>query len=81
MPLPRVITFDIFSALIDSRSGGGAALDELAARRSWPVSGADVYTRWDAINKESQRTCRSTLTAVPRKVGQNRFSCTEPPGA
>lgn len=58
MPLPRVITFDVFSALIDSRSGGGAVLDELAARRSWPVSGTDVYTRWDAINKESQRTCR-----------------------
>lgn len=62
MPLPRVITFDVFSALIDSRSGGGAALDELAARRSWPVSGTDVYTRWDAINKESQRTCRSWVT-------------------
>lgn len=57
-----VITFDLFSALIDSRSGGGAALDELAARRSWPVSGTDVYTRWDAINKESQRTCRSWIT-------------------
>ncbi|HEY3684715.1 MAG TPA: HAD family hydrolase [Streptosporangiaceae bacterium] len=62
MPLPRVITFDVFSALIDSRSGGGAALEELAARRSWPVSGTDVYSRWDAINKESQRTCRSWVT-------------------
>lgn len=60
--MPRIITFDIFSALIDSRSGGGAALDEVAARRSWPVSGTDVYTRWDAINKESQRTCRSWVT-------------------
>ena len=59
MPLARVITFDVFSALIDSRSGGGGALGELAARRSWPVSGTDVYARWDAINKESQRTCRS----------------------
>jgi len=62
MPLPRVITFDVFSALIDSRSGAGAVLDELAARRSWPVSGTDVYARWDAINKESQRICRSWVT-------------------
>ena len=59
MPLPRVITFDVFSALIDARSGGGAALDELAADRSWPVRGTDVYTRWDALNKEAQRTCRT----------------------
>lgn len=60
--MPSVITFDLFSALIDARSGGGAALDEPAARRSWPVSGTDVYVRWDAINKESQRTCRSWVT-------------------
>lgn len=59
MAVGRVVTFDVFSALIDSRAGGGAVLGELAARRSWPVSGTDVYTRWDAINKESQRTCRS----------------------
>lgn len=60
--MPAVITFDLFSALIDSRSGGGAALDELAARRSWPVRGTDVYARWDALNKEAQRTCRSWVT-------------------
>lgn len=62
MPVPRVNTFDVFSALIDSRSGGGAVLDDLAGRRSWPVSGTDVYVRWDAINKEAQRTCRSWVT-------------------
>ncbi len=54
MPLP-VITCDLFSALIDSRSGASAAL--AALDRPWPVPPAEVYDRWDATNKALQRDC------------------------
>ena len=46
-----VVTFDLFSALIDSRSGGGAALSRLARTHGWSVDGRHVYDRWDALNK------------------------------
>lgn len=49
--MPSVITFDLFSALIDARSGGGAALDAAAARRSWPVSG---YGRLRPLGRDQQ---------------------------
>jgi 2-haloacid dehalogenase len=49
------VTFDLFSALIDSRAGGSAALGALAAGRGWDVSGADLYDDWDASNKASQK--------------------------
>jgi 2-haloacid dehalogenase len=55
---PRWITFDLFSALVDSRTGGSATLGELAKQRGWPVSGAELYDRWDALNKESHLRCR-----------------------
>lgn len=58
MSQPRWITFDLFSALIDSRTGGSRVLGELAERRGWPVSGVDLFDRWDALNKESHRLCR-----------------------
>lgn len=50
-----VITCDLFSALLDSRTGGTAALAALA--RPWPVPPADVYDRWDATGKALQREC------------------------
>jgi len=50
-----LVTLDLFSALIDSRTGGSAALGRIAADRGWPVSGADLYDDWDARNKASQR--------------------------
>jgi 2-haloacid dehalogenase len=56
---PTVITFDLFSALIDSRSGAGLTFAALAAERGWPVSGSAVYDAWDERNKANQRTCRS----------------------
>jgi 2-haloalkanoic acid dehalogenase type II len=62
---PTVITFDLFSALIDSRSGAGLTFAALAAERGWPVPGSTVYDAWDARNKENQRTCR---TWVPYEV-------------
>ena len=49
--LSAVVTFDVFSALVDSRTGGGRYFQELAAARSWEVSAGQVYDRWDAINK------------------------------
>jgi 2-haloacid dehalogenase len=55
---PRWITFDLFSALIDSRAGGSRTLGELAEGRGWPVSGEDLYDRWDALNKEAHLRCR-----------------------
>ena len=53
-PLP-VVTCDLFSALLDSRSGATAAL--AALDDAWPVPPAEVYDRWDATNKGLQRDC------------------------
>jgi 2-haloacid dehalogenase len=52
-----VVTFDLFSALLDSRTGGAAALGPIAAARGWAVGGAELYDRWDAANKRAQRDC------------------------
>ena len=50
-----LITFDLFSALIDSRLGGSAVLDGLARARRWPADGGTVYDAWDRRNKAAQR--------------------------
>jgi 2-haloacid dehalogenase len=50
-----LVTCDLFSALIDSRSGGSAALGSIARARGWDVAGDELYDRWDAANKASQR--------------------------
>ncbi|HEU4512269.1 MAG TPA: hypothetical protein VFR87_04125 [Nocardioidaceae bacterium] len=66
MPAQRpVVTFDLFSALVDSRAGGAAALDEVGGSHGWRVTGEDVYDAWDARNKEAQRTC---TTWVPYRA-------------
>ena len=49
-----VVTFDLFSALIDSRSGGSAYYEQLARARDWQLSGEAAYDRWDAYNKDGQ---------------------------
>lgn len=54
MPQP-VVTCDLFSALLDSRSGATAALAGID--RAWPVPPAEVYDRWDATSKGLQRDC------------------------
>jgi 2-haloacid dehalogenase len=51
----RLVTFDLFSALIDSRMGASAVLDGLARARGWPIDGGVLYDVWDARNKTSQR--------------------------
>lgn len=49
------LTFDLFSALIDSRTGASAALAGIGARRGWRPDAAAVYDEWDARNKASQK--------------------------
>lgn len=56
---PHVVTFDLFSALVDSRTGASEAFDRLADAREWQVGGGEVYDDWDARNKQAQKACRS----------------------
>jgi 2-haloacid dehalogenase len=56
------VTFDLFSALIDSRTGGAVALAEIGGRRGWRPSAEAIYDDWDARNKASQK---STTEWVP----------------
>jgi 2-haloacid dehalogenase len=58
----RLVTLDLFSALIDSRTGGSTLLSRLAHERSWTVPGEAVYSMWDSINKELQRRCRTWIS-------------------
>ncbi|MGH8894885.1 MAG: HAD family hydrolase, partial [Actinomycetes bacterium] len=60
--MTTVVTFDLFSALLDSRTGGATALGGLAGDRGWPVAGTELYDAWDRHNKAAQREC---LTWVP----------------
>jgi 2-haloacid dehalogenase len=50
-----LVTFDLFSALIDSRAGGSAALGRIAAQHGWDVTGTELYDDWDSRNKASQK--------------------------
>lgn len=52
-----VVTFDLFSALLDSRDGGTRALAHIGSGRAWHVSPEAVYDRWDVLNKAAQRDC------------------------
>ncbi len=74
-----LITFDLFSALIDSRLGASAVLDGLSHARGWPLDGGAVYDEWDRRNKASQRDepawipfaehCRRALAATYAELG------------
>ena len=74
-----LVTFDLFSALIDSRTGGSAVLGRLAADRGWQVDGGRLYDEWDRRNKASQRDldrwvpfaehCRRALAAAYADLG------------
>ena len=47
-----LVTFDVFSALIDSRTGGSAYFaDRAVSYGGWAVTGQRVYDDWDAQNK------------------------------
>ena len=64
MSTQPVVTFDLFSALIDSRTGAGTVLASFAADRGWPVDGEAVYDRWDALVKQAHRDCRTWVPHV-----------------
>jgi 2-haloacid dehalogenase len=69
-----LVTFDLFSALIDSRTGASRGLGEIARDHGWDIPGDRLYDRWDAHNKASQRDldvwvpfaehCRRALAAT-----------------
>jgi 2-haloalkanoic acid dehalogenase type II len=53
--LRSLVTFDLFSALMDSRTGASRVLAEIAAAHGWPLAGTRLYDEWDRRNKASQR--------------------------
>ena len=53
----RTVTFDLFSALLDSRTGGSRGWQSVADRRGWSVPGEALYDEWDRRNKAAQRDC------------------------
>lgn len=57
-----IVTFDLFSALTDSRRGGSVFFAGLAARHGWALSGEQAYDCWDRHNKALQRTVRAPET-------------------
>jgi 2-haloacid dehalogenase len=69
-----LVTLDLFSALIDSRTGGSAALERITGG-----PGERLYDVWDSANKASQRDlatwvpfaehCRRALTAAYAELG------------
>ncbi|WNV75863.1 haloacid dehalogenase [Geodermatophilus sp. DSM 44513] len=72
-----LVTLDLFSALIDSRTGGSAALARITG-----APGERLYDVWDAANKASQRDepawvpfaehCRRALAAAYAELGVAR---------
>ena len=74
-----MITFDLFSALIDARTGASRVLAAIAAERRWPIDGERLYDEWDRRNKASQRDeqewisfaehCRRSLAAAYADLG------------
>jgi 2-haloacid dehalogenase len=74
-----LVTFDLFSALIDSRTGASRILGSISAERRWGIDGERVYDEWDRRNKASQRDerewipfaehCRHALMATYADLG------------
>jgi len=58
-----IVTFDLFSALLDTRTGAGAAFQALASSRGWSIDGLALYDRWDVHNKAAQRDAAQRLTS------------------
>ncbi|GIM62547.1 haloacid dehalogenase [Planomonospora venezuelensis] len=53
-----IVTFDLFSALTDTRTGASRTFAAIAAERGWDLSGETVYDTWDGHNKALQREAR-----------------------
>ena len=51
------VTLDVFSALIDTRTGGNRVFDEIAGRQRWALGGQALYRAWDREHKRLQREC------------------------
>ena len=51
----QTVTFDVYSALVDSATGGSRAFAALAEQRGWDADPHAAYARWDAICKTLQR--------------------------
>jgi 2-haloacid dehalogenase len=51
------VTLDVFSALIDTRTGGNGVFDEIAGRQRWALGGQALYRAWDREHKRLQREC------------------------
>jgi FMN phosphatase YigB (HAD superfamily) len=49
------VTIDLFSALVDSRSGAAPVLAALAADQGHAADGGELYDDWDARTKATQR--------------------------
>ncbi len=74
-----LVTFDLFSALIDSRTGASRVLTGIAAEHGWHLDGERLYDEWDRRNKASQRDepdwvpfaehCRRALAATYADLG------------
>ena len=56
-----LVTFDLFSALIDSRTGASRILRMISAERRWGIDGERIYDEWDRRNKASQRDERAWI--------------------
>jgi 2-haloacid dehalogenase len=89
LPTPRMlgagpetgplVTFDLFSALIDSRTGGARMFTGIAAQHGLSIAGERLYDEWDRRNKASQRDepewipfaehCARSLAATYRDLG------------
>jgi 2-haloacid dehalogenase len=74
-----LVTFDLFSALVDSRTGASRILGMISAERRWGFDGERIYDEWDRRNKASQRDeagwipfaehCRHALMATYTDLG------------
>jgi len=57
-----IVTFDLFSAMTDSRTGGSRTFGEIAVRHGWEHTGELLYDGWDTRNKAGQRTATAPTT-------------------
>jgi 2-haloacid dehalogenase len=71
-----IVTFDLFSAATDTRTGAGRTFARIAGERGWTVSGAEVYDAWDGHNKALQREARAptTFTEVSREALRRAYA-------
>lgn len=53
--MATIVTFDVFSALTNSRVGGTAFFRGLCLRHGWSADPQALYDRWDSTNKELHR--------------------------